>query len=407
MTPDQLVGADDWSDLAAQRGLPQIDHDRMRRYRLGRIREQARLAEVDLVVLVSPVSLRYAIEHRNYALFQAHIPTTYLFVSPDGPTVLHGAYGTDAEVDEHREPRALAYFDGGTELEAHAARLADDVVVHLAEIGRPGGRVAVEYVNPSITQALERRGVEVCDGVAVVEQARVIKSDDELACMRWAIEVAQHGIRAIERAAVPGVSEVQLWALMNYANIANNGDWHDGRMLASGPRTNPWLQEASPRRIEAGELVAFDTDMVGPFGYSADISRTILCGDGTPTPRQREIYRLAVTEIEHNIALLRPGLTLTEFQELAWPVPEEFHAQAYTCVFHGIGMCDEYPQVTARFRGPNRYDCALEAGMVLCVESYIGAVGEADGVKLEQMVLITDTGTELLSTHPWDERFLD
>ena len=99
--------------------------------------------------------------------------------------------------------------------------------------------------------------------------------------------------------------------------------------------------------------------------------------------------------------------SLIELQEQAWPVPEEFHAQAYTCVFHGIGMCDEYPQVTARFRGPNRYDCVLEAGMVLCVESYIGAVGESDGVKLEQMVLITDTGTELLSAHPWDERFLD
>lgn len=405
MTPDQLVRTPGWSEPAAEAGLHEIDHERMRRYRLERIRAEARRTEVDLVVLLSPISLRYAVDHRNYALFQAHIPTTYLFVSPDGPTVLHGAYGTEAVVDEHRPARALAFFDGGHELEAQAELLAGDVARHLNELGSGGGRVAIEYVNPSITQALARQGMEVVDGVSVVERARMIKSDDEIGCIRWAIAVAEHGIRAVERAAVPGVTETQLWALLNYVNIANNGDWHDGRMLASGPRTNPWLQEASPRLIEAGDLVAFDTDMVGPHGYSADISRTVVCGSGLPTPRQRELYQLAVAEIEHNIALLRPGLSLTEFQRLAFPVPEEFQAQAYTCVFHGIGMCDEYPQAKALFRGPNPYDCRLEAGMVLCVESYMGAVGEPDGVKLEQMVLITDDGSELLSTHPLDERF--
>lgn len=67
------------------------------------------------------------------------------------------------------------------------------------------------------------------------------------------LRVAEHGIEMLVQAVHPGVTEVQLWALLNYTNLANNGDWHDGRMLASGPRTNPWLQEASTRRIEAGE----------------------------------------------------------------------------------------------------------------------------------------------------------
>ncbi|GIS88599.1 MAG: hypothetical protein CM1200mP18_13090 [Gammaproteobacteria bacterium] len=60
------------------------------------------------------------------------------------------------------------------------------------------------------------------------------------------------------------MTEAQLWGLLNYANLANNGDWHDGRMLASGPRINPWMQEATLRRVESGDLVGFDTDMVGP-----------------------------------------------------------------------------------------------------------------------------------------------
>lgn len=69
-------------------------------------------------------------------------------------------------------------------------------------------------------------------------------------------------------------------------------------------------------------------------------------------------------------------------------------------------MCDEYPQVKPSFRGPVAYDATLEAGMVICVESYIGAVGERDGVKLEEQLLVTSDGYELLSTYPFEERLL-
>ena len=69
-------------------------------------------------------------------------------------------------------------------------------------------------------------------------------------------------------------------------------------------------------------------------------------------------------------------------------------------------MCDEYPRINPVFRGPNPYEGQLEAGMVLCLESYMGAVGEGDGVKLEQQVLITEAGCELLSTYPLEPELL-
>ena len=206
----------------------------------------------------------------------------------------------------------------------------------------------------------------------------------------------------------PGVTELQLWGLLNYTNLANNGDWHDGRMLASGSRINPWLQEASPRRIEAGDLVGFDTDMIGPYGYFADISRTLFCGPGKPSKRQTEVYRLAAAEIEHNLGLVKPGVSFMEFQEQAFPVPEEYCENAYACIVHAVGMCDEYPRINPPHRGPNPYDGILEAGMVLCIESYMGAVGETGvGVKLEQQVLVTDDGYELLSHYPLEEELME
>ena len=117
--------------------------------------------------------------------------------------------------------------------------------------------------------------------------------------------------------------------------------------------------------------------------------------------------RLAVDEIDHNLALLRPGLTLFEFQQQALVLPEEYHANAYTCLIHGVGMADEYPRVNPVFGTPSHYDGTLEAGMVVCVESYVGALGERDGVKLEQQVLLVEGGYELLSTYPLEDCLLD
>ncbi len=404
--PDKMVMDGEWSELSRHRPMPEIDRDRLQAWRISRLKAEMEKAEVALCVLLNPISLRYAIDYRSYALFQSHIPSTYLFLPIDGPIVACGAYIEPGTGIEARPGRAISVFDGGPDL-AEAARLfADDVVGFLSEIGSDKRRVAVEYVNPSVTQALLQRGIEVTDGVAISEMARVIKSEDEIACIRWACAVAGLGMDKMREALRPGVSELQLWGLLNYTNLANDGDWHDGRMLASGPRTNPWLQEASPRRVEAGDLVAFDTDMIGPMGCFADISRTFFCGPGRPSRRQRALYRLALDEVEHNIDLMRPGMTLREIQAQAFEIPEEFQQQAYPCVVHGVGMCDEYPRVNPRFRGPTPYDGVLRPGMVICVESYMGAVGERDGVKLEQQVLITETGCEVLSSYPLDEALL-
>ncbi len=410
--PDKLVLDDDWSDLSRGQSLPNINVERLGAYRLARLREQLQLSGAAMCVLVNPVSLRYAVDYRTYGLFQSHIPTTYLFVPLDGPIIIYNTYANELSpaISEVRKGQPISFFDGGMQLGRAAGDFASDVAEYLQELGTDNQRVAVEYVNPSITLALAKRGLDVVDGVNITEQARVIKSDDEITCMRWAIAVAEHGIAKMKEVMRPGVSELQLWGLLNYTNLANNGDWHDGRMLASGPRTNPWIQEASPRKVEAGDLVGFDTDMVGPFGYFADISRTFFCaGKGTthPSTRQKQLYQLAVKEVEYNLSLVRPGLSFQAFQQQAYLQETEFHQNAYPCIAHAVGMCDEFPRIDPIFRGPNYYDGTLQAGMVLCLESYVGAVGERDGVKLEQQVLITEDGYELLSQYPYEDCLLD
>lgn len=176
------------------------------------------------------------------------------------------------------------------------------------------------------------------------------------------------------------------------------------RLLASGGRTNPWFQECGEKLIRSGDLVAFDTDLIGPFGYCCDISRTFHCGPSKPTADQKRLYSLACEEIEHNTALLRLGVSFREVSENCFKVPEEFLASRYSCLIHGVGLIDEYPDIVHPLDWDEfTWDGVIEENMTLCVESYIGEVGGAEGVKLEEQVLVTENGVQRLTTYPFED----
>jgi Xaa-Pro dipeptidase len=254
---------------------------------------------------------------------------------------------------------------------------------------------------------LANAGIQVHDGQQVMADAREIKSPDELACMAHAMAVCEAGMAAMRARLEPGVTENQVWAELNRVNAAQGGEWIETRLLSSGPRTNPWFQECGERVIRAGELVSFDTDLIGPYGMCCDVSRSFFCGPGRPSPEQRRLYAIAWEQIHHNMALLRPGVAFRELAEKAFPLPEACRPQRYSVVFHGVGLCDEYPHLSyAEDFDAHGYDGVVEAGMTLCVESYVGEVGGREGVKLEQQVVITETGCALLSTFPFEEELL-
>ena len=268
-------------------------------------------------------------------------------------------------------------------------------------------RLAVDRHDLRTPALLAERGLEMVDAQEPLEHARAIKSAEEILCMNFSIAAAEVGIARMREALRPGVTENELWALLHQTNIAMGGDWIDGRLFASGDRTNPWQQECSDRVIRAGELVAFDTDMIGPFGYCADVSRTFYCGPGKPSTAQRDLYKLALDELAHNLALIKPGTSFREVADKAWTYPKGYEANRYSVVAHGVGMCDEYPAIYhLQDWDASGYDGLIEENMVLCIESYIGAEGGREGVKLEEQVLVTEGGVEILTKFPFEEAFL-
>lgn len=392
-------------------GLPTPDLPTMRRYRLVRIRAELARRGYAGALLYDPINIRYATDSTNMQLWVAHNPTRHCFVATDGPVVLFDYFSCEhlsdhsGVVDEVRPAVSWTYLYGGELSERRVERWADGIAELVKAHGRGERRIAVDHLDAEGVAALAARGISIGNGEAVMENARLLKSPDEILAMRRAVLACEKAMDEMETALRPGVTENELWAELHRGNIARGGEWIETRLLASGPRTNPWFQECSARKIEAGDLVAFDTDLIGPYGFCADISRTWLCGGGAPSAEQRGLYRLAAEQIAANVALLRPGASFRELAERAAVPPPDCFPTRYGVLFHGVGLADEYPTIPhAADWTADTPDGELSPGMAVCVESYVGRLGGREGVKLEEQVLITDRGPEVLSRYPLDAR---
>lgn len=390
-----------------------LDIPRLRAYRLNRLREQISAHDYGAIVLFDPLSIRYATGVRNCALYQTHIHAGYLFVPVEGPVVYFEAEPgrfTGAQLETIDEVRSdvlpLSYMFAGYRLEEWwrnwARQISDLIDQHCAGLRRLGVDKGGDYA----THAFEGLHVEVGASAGVMAAARAVKSPEEILCMNCSIAVAEDGMTRMRSALRPGVTEVEIWSLLWQANIQHGGEWIEYRLLSSGDRTNPWQQEASSKTIRPGELLVFDCGMIGPFGYGADVSRAFFCKPGTPSRQQKLLYSQAHAEVQHNTELLQAGARFREIVEKRYIQPNGLGDQPYPCMMHGIGMGDEWPVVYYPQEEQYAYDGELKPGMVMCVESYVGEVGGHEGVKLENMVLVTSTGPIILSRFPFEDELL-
>jgi len=414
----------DWhaerSDLS---GLAQLDRApanddinlaAVRTYRQNRVREQMAVYGVDAVILSDPVNIRYATGTRNMQVFsQRNTPSRYLLMTQNRSILheftgcLHLGAGYET-VDEVRPSRTASFVAAGPDIARRERSWADEMAATIRELtGLRDATVGLERLNAGTAIALKETGLKVVDAQQPVEMARAIKSPEEMKCVIASLRATEIGVARLREAIRPGLTEAQLWSVLHQSIIAQNGDYVETRLLNAGTRTNPWFQETSDSVIGANELIALDTDVVGCHGYYADFSRTFHSGPDRPTALQRELYKTAYEQVQHNMGILAPGMSFRDYADRAWNIPEKYHAHRYYLSAHGCGMTGEYPYLYHHGDFPDAgYDGTIEPGMTLCVESFIGEEGGKEGVKLEQQVLVTETGIELLSEFPFEESLL-
>ncbi len=386
-----------------------IDLQAVRAYRQQRVRQQMASRGIDALILSDPVNIRYATGTRNMQVFSMrNAPARYLLLTLDRSILfeftgcLHLAEGYET-VDEVRPAKTASFVAAGAKIAAREARWAAEMADTLVELTGRGATVGLERLNAGAALGLAAQGVPIVDAQEPVEMARAIKSPEEMKCVVASLRATEVAVAKLRAAIRPGITENALWSVLHQSIIEQNGDYCETRLLNAGQRTNPWFQECSPNVIGENELIALDTDVVGCHGYYSDFSRTFHSGPQQPTAMQRKLYRTALEQLHHNMDILKPGLTFREYAERAWDIPAKYYANRYYLSAHGCGMTGEYPYLYHRGDFPTAgYDGVIEPGMTICVESYIGEEDGKEGVKLEQQLLITPTGTELLSQFPFE-----
>lgn len=395
----------------AEAGLREPDLAAMRAFRHRRLTEHVAARGLDALLMFDPMNIRYATDSTNMQLWNTHNPFRACLLRADGHMILWDyrncgmLSGFNPAVAEVRSGADLFYFDRGDRADDAARAFAAEVG---AVLGAGRRRIAIDKVMMRGLRAFEALGHEVVEGEECTEKARSVKGPDEVLAMRCAVHACEAAVAEMEafaRAEVPrgGVTEDDVWAVLHAANVRRGGEWIETRLLASGPRTNPWFQECGPREIRPGEIVAFDTDLIGAYGICCDMSRTWWIGPGAPRPDMVDAMRHAREHVARNMEMLRPGVTIPELTANTHVLRPEFQARKYGCLMHGVGLCDEWPLVAYPDHAvPGAFDHAIEAGMVLCVEALLGTEGGDFSIKLEDQVLVTEDGHENLSRYPFD-----
>lgn len=360
--------------------------------------------DVPVLLTADPINIAYATGVRNMTIFSQMGASRFLLFSADGPTVLWefaGAEHLAAEalaqglVDEVRSAPGVTALSGpgyGDAARTFAAEIR-------SVLGPDQERLGVERCDHPVTDPIRAEGFTLSSATEAFMASRMIKTPGEMVVMREAMRRVEDGVEGLRSHLQPGATENEVWSELHRHLIATDGEYISTRLAQSGPRTFPYFQEASDRVIQDGDLFCLDTDALGIGGYGVDFSRTLLCGDGSPSAGQAQLHGLALDQLLTNGALLGPGRSFEDFARSAWAAPERHAPYGYYCLAHGLGLSGEYPYVPQAEKGERyAFDGEFEAGMVICVESYIGDAELAEGVKLEDQFLITESGAERMST---------
>ena len=401
---------DEWQSA----GLTLPNLPRMREYRWKRLTDHIVKRGYGGLLLFDPLNIRYATDSTNMQLWNTHNPFRAVLLCSDGYMVIWDYKNSpflsefNPLVKEQRSGADFFYFDRGDKIDIAADKFSNEVRTLIAEHSQKNMRLAVDKIMLHGLRSLEAQGFEIMEGEEVTEKCRSVKGEDEILAMRCASAACENAVAIMEKQArseVPkgNTSEDDIWAILHAENIKRGGEWIETRLLASGPRTNPWFQECGPRIVQNNEIVAFDTDLVGSYGICVDISRTWWIGDRSPRPDMVYAMQHAHEHIATNMELLGPGVHMSELTFNSHTLDTNFQKGKYGCLMHGVGLCDEWPLIAYPDKFvEGAYDYVLEPGMVLCVEALVSPENGDFSIKLEDQVLVTESGYENLTKYPFD-----
>ena len=390
-----------------------INMDRMRKYRLQRTRETMAAHGVGTLITWDPYAIRYitggyvTIPNRYNGRQSVIIPRNgdpiCMFMSSFSMAALNEEMPwLNGKIMENLGPARDASM-------SDVETVAKFIMKVLAEHGLTNEPVALDGCmrESMMIESLKKMGVkDFADGVMVCFEARSIKSQDEIACLRLAVSAADAAFEDIRQAIRPGVRECDLMGIGIKRLYEMGCDETQEFVVASGPRTNPLHIDFTDRVISPGDPVIVDINGASYMGYKSCYYRAFLCGRATQ--EQKDVYEDARRLMYNGMSAIKDGACVNDVRA-KWPDSPKYwgynswpDVRGYA-LGHGLGISlHEAPIMffAGLGLGPNT---TFKEGMVLAVETWSGKKGGDFGIRLEEDILVTKDGYELLTKWPVNE----
>jgi Xaa-Pro aminopeptidase len=296
---------------------------------------------------------------------------------------------------------------GAAPPDAHLVRRGvAEIKDRLAAAGLAGQPVGVDFTELPVLFELQRQGIEVRDGQQVMLDARQLKSADEIALLATAAAMVDGVYQDITEALKPGVRENEIVALANKRLYEMGSDDVESINAVSGERCNPHPHNFSDRMIRPGEQAFFDI-MHSFNGYRTCYYRTFSVGRASQP--QRDAYKRAREWMDTAIELIRPGVMTSDVARL-WPTAEDIGLADEKTAFglqfgHGLGLALHERPIISRLTSLDA-PVAIEQGMVFALETYCPAADGVSAARIEEEVVVSATGVEIITRVPAEELFV-
>ncbi|MGZ8652568.1 MAG: M24 family metallopeptidase [Actinomycetota bacterium] len=383
-----------------------VDLGALRAGRLARLQAAMGVHDMSAALLFNEPNVRYATGASAMPIYSMSTFVRCALVPAEGRPILfehaNSMHRSREVVDDVRPMHAWEFYDDQT---AEAAIWAGEIVDAMRELGVGGQPLAVDRLGTPGFLALKDRHLTLVDSAPATQEAREVKTPEEIRLFEINGAMVVGVLEAFEDALVPGVRERDLLAVLSDTMLRSGGEYLATSTVCSGPNTNPWRSEATDRVIETGDVVFVDTDTVGIEGYFFCVSRSFLAGDTTPSAAQRDTFKASMEWLEGMKSVVRPGLTCAEIAERAPKLPEKYLPQRYECMVHSVGLEEESPSVCYPMDRQSNGDRLIQEDMALVIELYAGEAGGDHGMKLGDEVLVTADGVRVLAPYPFSSRF--
>ena len=390
-----------------------VNFDRLRDYRLARVRAALEASELGALLCFDINNIRYTTSTQIGEWARDKV-ARYSLITRGGEPVIwdfgsaakhHRIYAPWLEPSNSRA--GMLGLRGSVAPDAgFFDRAAQEIKSMLDEAGVGSSPVGVDIAELPMVFALQHAGIDVRDGQQVMLDARAIKSNDEIMLLSTSAAMVDGAYQLISEILKPGVRENEIVGVVNEYLYGAGSDDVEAINAVSGERCSPHPHNFSDRIIRPGDQAFFDI-IQSYNGYRTCYYRTF--GVGRATTAQRDAYKKAREWIDVAIEMVRPGLTTDEIAR-AWPGATEFgfdnEMEAFGLQFgHGLGLALHERPIISRLNSLE-HPVRLEEGMVFALETYCPAADGYSAARIEEEVVVTAEGAKVITLFPAEELFV-